>query len=284
MKNSLLTLAMVLLVILSACKEKPVKAEQISEVTEMVSKATIYDTSDSSSILASIEFAQGGWEDLHNKKNVEFTYDYRYPDGKADVSTERYIFKSETSFGAYTQHDINAMPTAKGNVTQCFDGKNTIVMVDEKKIENPEAIGGSEFLRRANYFWFVMPYKLNDKGTIAKYLGQEDYNGTSYDKVEITYDSAITEKEQNDIYILYVNPTTKMIDRFYFSLPFMGITTPVIVANYLYEDIDGQKVATNRTYFMPNEKGEYGDTPNIVQKLTNVKFNNEFTEENIMKM
>jgi len=35
---------------------------------------------------------------------------------------------------------------------------------------------------------------------------------------------------------------------------------------------------------MPNEKGEYGETPNIVQTLTGVKFNNGFTNESIMKM
>jgi len=129
-----------------------------------------------------------------------------------------------------------------------------------------------------------MPYKLTDKGTILKYLGQEDYNGTSYDKVEVTYDPAITGKEQNDIYILYINPTTKMIDRFYFSLPAMNVNVPAIIANYEYEDIDGQKIATKRTYFMPNEKGEYGEEPNLIQTLTNIKFNNGFTPENIMKM
>ena len=116
-----------------------------------------------------------------------------------------------------------------------------------------------------------------------KAMGQEEYNGISYDKVAVSYDPAITEKEQNDSYILYVNPDTKMIDRFLFSLPAMGVNVPAIVGNYEYEDIEGQKIATKRTYFMPNEKGEYGETPSIVQTLTNVKFNNGFTKETIMK-
>ena len=63
----------------------------------------------------------------------------------------------------------------------------------------------------------------------------------------------------------------------------MGVSVPAIVGNYEYEDIEGQKIATKRTYFMPNEKGEYGETPSIVQTLTNVKFNNGFTKETIMK-
>jgi len=35
---------------------------------------------------------------------------------------------------------------------------------------------------------------------------------------------------------------------------------------------------------MPNDKGEYGETPNIVQTLSDIKFNNGFTNENIIKL
>jgi len=277
--------ALALSIFLASCAEKAKKnmTEEKEVITEkMTPKAPVYDTSDPASILASIEYAQGGWGNLWNKKDVQYSYDYRYPDGKADVSTERYIFATEASLGDYTQHDINAMPGSKGDVMQYFDGEKTMVMVGDKKIEDPAAVGGSEFLRRANYFWFVMPYKLNDKGTISKYMGQEEYNGTNYDKVQVTYDASITGKEQNDTYIIYVNPSTKMIDRFYFSLPALGINEPLIIANYEYEDIEGQKVATKRSIFMPSPDG-YSEEPNLVQTLTDVSFNNGFTKENIMK-
>jgi len=284
-KSNLVVLAIFGLVLITvSCGEKVKKETMKTVAEEMAPKAPNYDANDPESVLASVEFAQGGWGDLWNKKDVQYTYDYRYPDGKADVSTERYIFANEASFGNYTQHDINAMPGVKGQVTQYFDGENAMVMVDEKSIEDPAAIGGTNFLRRANYFWFVMPYKLNDKGTILKSMGKEDHNGISYDKIEVTYDSAVTGKEQNDIYILYVNPTTKMIDRFFFSLPALGVNVPAIIANYEYEDIEGQKVATKRTYFMPNEKGEYGETPSIVQTLSNISFDNGFTNETIKMM
>ncbi|MFS4467178.1 DUF6503 family protein [Maribacter sp. 2210JD10-5] len=278
---AVLTLSM----ILSGCGEKAKKDTTDTmkmESEEMVSKEPEYNTAKPETLLASIEYAHGGWNDLWSKNDVQYTYDYRYPDGKADVSVERYIFSNEASYGNYTQHDINVMPGEKGEVTQYFDGETTKVMMDGKNVENPQVVAVSDFLRRANYFWFVMPYKLNDKGTIATYMGQEDYNNTTYDKVEITYDAAITGKEQNDAYILYVNPETKLVDRFYFSLPFLGVNAPVIIANYEYEEIEGQKIATKRTYFMPNEKGEYGEDPNIVQTLTNVKFNNGFAEKGLM--
>lgn len=283
--NNLLILGSVL-ALSSSCGEKVKKVEMKQETSpiETMTKVPVYSADDPQSILASVEYAQGGWGDLWNKKDVQYTYDYRYPDGKADVSTERYIFDSEASFGYYTQHDINAMPGTEGDAVQCFDGKATTAILAGNKVEDPAAIGGSEFLRKANYFWFVMPYKLNDDGAILKSMGKEDYHGVVYDKVEVTYDAAVTGKEQNDSYILYVNPDTKMIDRFFFSLPAMGMNVPAIAANYIYEEIEGQKIATKRTYFMPNDKGEYGETPSIVQTLTYVKFNNGFTLENISKM
>ena len=284
-KSYLTLLSLGAMLVFASCDEKNKKSESHeTQITETVVKAPTYSTDDPSSMLASIAYAHGGWDDLWNKKDVQYSYDYRSADGKADVSIERYIFATETSFGYYKQHDINAMPGTEGEVMQYYDGKSTIATLAGKAIEDAQAIGVSDFLRRANYFWFLMPYKLTDEGTVLKYLGQEEYNGTLYDKLEVTYDPAITGKEQNDIYILYVNPTTKMIDRFYFSLPFLGVDAPALIANYQYEDIDGQKIATKRTYFLPNEKGEYGEAPSLVQTLTNIKFNNGFTSENIMTM
>ncbi len=281
-KSYLTLVSLGVLLVFTACNKK--SESQDEPVSEAPIEAPTYNTENPSSMLASIAYAHGGWDDIWNKKDVQYSYDYRSADGKADVSTERYVFATETSFGHYTQHDINAMPGTEGDIMQYFDGKTTMATLAGKAIEDPNAVGTSEFLRRANYFWFLMPYKLTDKGTILKYLGKEDYNGTSYDKLEVTYDPAVTGKEQNDIYILYINPTTKMIERFYFSLPAMGVTVPAIIANYQYEEVDGQKIASKRTYFMPNEKGEYGDEPSLTQTLTNIKFNNGFTPENIMKM
>ena len=280
---SLLTLLSVTL--FYSCGEKNQKKETDSKpMEEMVSKAPEYDTNDPQTVLAAIEYAHGGWNDLWKKADVQYTYNYHSPTAnKTDISTERYIFDSEASYGNYTKHEINVMPDVEGVVTQCFDGKETIVMVNGEKTEDPQGNAVGDFLRRANYFWFVMPYKLNDHGTITTYEGQEAIEGKTYDKLKVTYDPAVTGKEQNDIYILYVNPETKMIDRFLFSLPFLGVNDPVLIANYYYEDVDGQKIATKRTYFLPNENGEYPGDPSLVQTLSEIKFNNGFTVESMMQ-
>ena len=281
--QSLQLLAFASIILLTSCVQKAKETETQAEQAEtMVEKAPVYDTNQPETLLKAVAYSHGGWGDLWKKGDVQYTYDYRTPDGKADVSLERYMFRNEASLGKYTQHDINVMPGEDGEVIQYFNGQETVVMVDGEKAENPQLLGVSDFLRRANYFWFTMPYKLTDKGTIITYQGQEEYNGKAYDKVHVTYDPEITGKEQNDIYVLYVNPETKLIDRFFFSLPFLGVNEPVIIANYEYEDVDGQLIATKRTYFLPTEEG-YGEQPNIVQTLTDITFNNGFTTENMME-
>ena len=277
-------LANVLLVLSCGQTVKKEEGEQ-GKSTEITNQEPHYDTNDPQTILAAIEHAHGGWGNLWKKGDVQYTYHYHNPNSdKADLSTERYIFDNEASYGHYTQHEINVMPDVEGDVTQCFDGEKTVVLVNGAKTEDPQANAVGAFLRSANYFWFVMPYKLNDKGTITTYEGTEEFEGVIYDKLKVTYDATLTGKEQNDIYILYVNPETKVIDRFYFSLPFLGVNEPVLIANYSYEDIDGQLISTKRTYFLPNEQGEYSKEPSLVQTMTNVKFNNGFTTENLMDL
>lgn len=270
-----IVVATVTLLNLTACKEnKP----QITEDKETAQKI---DLTTPSVLLAAINKAHGGWNHIQSKKDIEYHYEYTVPEGQADISTERYIFENEISFGHYTRHEINTLPTEKGIVTHLFDGDKTKVTLNGNIIEKERTLAIAEFVRRANYFWLVMPYKLNDPGSIAKYLGTEVHNDISYYKLEVTYDADVTGKEKNDIYILYVNPDTYLIDRFYFSLPFLGINAPVILAEYTYETVEEQKLATNRIYFLPDAEGTYGKSPSITQTLSQITFNNGFTQENI---
>ncbi|MCL6272600.1 hypothetical protein M3P19_01200 [Muricauda sp. 2012CJ35-5] len=272
------------LALLLSCGQNTKKENGVVEpATETVEAEPIYDTSKPETVLTSIAHAHGGWGDLWKKGDVEYTYTYHSPgNDKKDISLERYIFSTEASYGKYSQHEINVMPNVEGEIEQYYDGDQTIVMINGEKTEDPQGNAVGEFLRRANHFWFVMPYKLRDKGTITTYQGQEEHNGITYDKLHVTYDPAITGKEQNDIYILYVNPETRLIDRFYFSLPFLGVNEPVIIADYSYENIDGQLISSKRTYYLPSEEG-YSEDPSIVQTMTNVKFGNGFTAETLMQ-
>ncbi len=236
---------------------------------------------DPTQLINEMETAMGGWNKLYALQDVEFHYDYAYPgQGLKDVSTERYIFEGEHSWAKYTRHQINVMKDAKGTVVQCYNGKGAEVALNGKKIEQPEVVGGAYFLRKANYFWFVMMFKLDDPGTNHRYLGTESLNGIAYDKVAVSYDATVTGKEQNDAYVLYINPKTKLVDQFLFSLPAMGVNEPVLKMRVEYTEMHGLQLPLKRYAYQPGPDGKYGEAF-LVQTSTQVKFNNGFEAKDL---
>lgn len=231
-------------------------------------------------LLSEMETALGGWDKLWSQGDVSYTYDYHYPaSGQRDLSTERYIFEGEHSWAKYTQHDINVMPGKEGTVVQALVDGQAAVKMGDKMMEDPQVVGGAEFLRRANYFWLTMFYKMDNPGVVATYKGKEKIEGTEYEVVHVTYDPAMTGKEKNDEYKLYLNPETNLVDRFFFSLPAMGVNQPVILMEVDYEEINGLQLPTKRRIYQPGEDGQLPDTPGLVQTLTDVKFGNGFTAD-----
>ncbi len=234
----------------------------------------------SAELLNALITVNGGYEALAAKKDVQFHYVYDNFDKGKDVSTERHIFHGEHSWASYEQHDLNVMPGKKGTAVQSYVDNKPALTLDGKVITDPKAIGGTIFLRKVNFYWFTMMYKLMDPGTNYKYLGTEKVGDVTYDKVSLVYDADITKKEKNDEYILYFNPNTHLIDQFYFSLPDWGIEKPILKMTLTYEKVDGILVTTVRKGFMPNEKGDY--VPIGEYTFSQIKFNNGFKKEDFM--
>ncbi len=261
--------------------ETPV-AEAPEETPEEV--VITYDVNDPASIIQAVEAAAGGWDNLWSLKDVEFTYHYHNPsEDKLDLSTERYMFDTEHSWAKYSSHQINVFPEQEGEAIQCYDGKDKAeVSLNGEQLMDEEPIGLSQFLRKANYFWFVMNFKLDNPGTVHEYLGQEEVNGTTYDKVAVSYESETTGKPENDSYVLFVNPETKLVDRFLFSLPALQVTEPVLLMEVEYTEMEGLMLPTTRRAYIPNEEGQFDETPSLVQTSTEIKFNNGFTTEDFV--
>ena len=201
---------------------------------------------------------------------------FNFEKGK-DVSTERHIFDGEHSWASYEQHDLNVMPGEKGIALQSYVDSKPALSLDGKTITNPEAIDRTICLRKVNFYWFTMMYKLKDPGTNYKHLGTEKVGSVMYDKVSLIYDANITKKEKNDEYILYFNPNTHLVDLFYFSLPDWGIEKPILKMTLIYEKIDGVLITTVRKGYMPSEKGDY--IPIGVFTFSEIKFNNGFKKD-----
>lgn len=248
-----------------------------------VSPTDVRQTKNPEQLIAEMEKAVGNWDDLYALKDVQFDYKYLYPQqGIQDLSVEKYVFEGEKSWAKYTIHQINVAPNSTGEVIQYCEGNSAKVSQAGKQLTDEAAVGLAMFLRKANYFWFVMNFKLRDPGTIHEYLGEESVDGVNYDKISVGYESAVTGKPQNDAYIIYINQKTKLIDRFFFSLPAMGVNKPVILMEVDYTESQGILLPTTRRAYMPDPKtGKLSESPSLVQTSTNLKFNNGFTDEDL---
>ena len=235
---------------------------------------------DPTQLITEMEQATGGWDKLYALKDVEFSYDYLSPQqGVRDLSTERYIFEGEHSWAKYSTHQINVLPDQSGEVIQSLVNSKPTISHQGKLLTDPQLLGATDFLRRANYFWFTMNFKLNDPGTIHEYVGEEKMGGNTYHKVRVTYNSGKTGKEQNDGYLLYINEDTHLVDQFYFSLPAMGVNEIAIKMKVEYETLNGVKLPVKRTIYMPGSDGKFSAEPSLIQTSTNIKFSNGFTPE-----
>lgn len=231
----------------------------------------------SEELLNALIKVNGGYQKLAAKKDVQFTYIYDNMDQGRDVSLERHIFNGEHSWGSYKEHQRNVLPGQEGVAIQSLVAGKPALTLDGKPITDPKALSGTVFLRKVNFYWFTMMYKLKDPGTNYKYLGTENVGGVPYDKVSLKYDADITKKEKNDEYILYFNPETHLVDLFYFSLPDWGIDQPILKMTLEYEIIDGIYLSTVRKSYGPDANGDY--KLNGVYTFKDIKFNNGFTPE-----
>ncbi len=234
----------------------------------------------SKKLLNALVNVNGGYEKIAEKKDVEFKYVYDNFDKGKDVSLERHIFDGEHSWGSYKIHQRNVLPKQEGLAVQSYVDSKPQLTLNGKQIKDEKALGGTVFLRKVNFYWFTMMYKLQDPGTIYKYLGTELVDGVNYKKASLTYNSGITKKEKNDEYILYFNPDTHLIDFFYFSLPDWGIDKPILKMTLEYEVIEGVHVSTVRKSYAPNKKGEY--QLNGQYTFSDIKFNNGFKKEDFI--
>lgn len=277
--------ALLLCTLVISCTPPPPEQtaeEVVAEVVEEITPEIVYDTSNPISLVQSVAQNMGGLEALKALNDVQYDYIYHdTPSGNKDVSVEKYIFSNEHSWASYSEHKVNVSPEAEGTIVQCYDGSKATVSLNGEAQADENMIGMAQFLRKANYFWFTMMYKLADPGTVHEYMGNEEVDGVNYDKLLVTYDSALTGKAVNDTYILYVNPETKMVNRFLFSLPALGVNDPILLMEVDYKEMNGIQVPVARRGYQTDGEGNVNGEAFVVQDLENIKFDNGFTAESL---
>ncbi len=222
----------------------------------------------------------GDYNDLLKKKDVVYTYTYQTPDGKTDVSTEKYIFDGELSYGAYQQHE-RTYPNIEGLVEQGFDGKEYWLKHNGKPLSDDKMLKRVAFSRPTNFYWFAMMQKLLDPGLTYEHLGEKSIDNINYDVVKITFNSE--DHKPKDIYQLYINKKTALVDQFLFTVAEFGKMEPNIM-KMEYEEIDGLLIPTKRQYKKSNWEAEVSEEPWINVNWSNIKFNNNLSKPDFKKI
>lgn len=221
----------------------------------------------------------GDLSKLYDKKDVVYTYTYQTPDGKTDVTTEKYIFDGELSYGAYKKHE-RTLPELTGSIEQGYDGKEYWIKNDGKSLEDEKLLKMVAFNRPTNFYWFAMMQKLLDEGVQYEYLNEKLIDSVQYDIVKVTFDS--TDGKPKDIYQLYINKDTNLVDQFLFTVVDFNKTDPLLM-KMEYENIDGLMIPTKRKYKASNWNAEVTDEPWILVNWTDIKFNNGLKVEDFKK-
>lgn len=221
----------------------------------------------------------GDYNKLASKKDVVYTYTYQTPDGKTDVTTEKYIFDGELSYGAYKKHE-RTLADLDGIIEQSYDGTEFWLKHNGELINDPAALKRVAFNRPTNFYWFTMMQKLLDPGLNYEYIKEQTVNNKVYDVVKVSFESK--DNTPKDIYQVYINKDTKLVDQFLFTVMDFGKATPSLM-EVEYENIDGLLLPTKRRYKKSNWDAEVTDAPWILVNWTDIKFNNGLSKAEFRK-
>ncbi len=218
----------------------------------------------------------GDYKMLDAKNDVVYTYSYQTPDGKADVSTEKYIFDGELSYAAYKKHE-RTLPNLEGLIEQGYDGKEYWLKHNGVQIKDEKQMSRVVFNRGTNFYWFAMMQKLLDENVKYDYVGDKMIKDANYSIVKVSF---ITDNDKpTDTYQLYINKETGIVDQFLFTVADFGVMDTPFLMELEYESIDGFLLPTKRKYKASTWDADVTDAPWILVNWTNIKFDNKLTEK-----
>lgn len=222
----------------------------------------------------------GNYKALQNKKDVVYTYTYTTPDMATDISTEHYVFDGELSKGIYQKHERTLLDL-KGTITQGFDGKTFWLEHKGEYLANEKFLKRVIFNRKTNFYWFAMFQKMLDPGLKYEYIKEATIDDEKYDIVKVTFTSA--DNKPTDIYQLYINKKTLLVDQFLFTVVDFNIVETPFLMQIKYAEIEGILIPAVRQYKKSTWEAAVSNEPWIKVSWTDIKFNNglkqvEFTK------
>ncbi|WP_434036169.1 hypothetical protein [Formosa sp. 4Alg 33] len=276
--RNILTIGMISVFTLASCKNE--KKDVQHEVTEKeVMETTPEFTNKGHELVYNMTQKVGDYNKLMSKNDVVYTYTYQTPDGKTDVTTEKYMFNGELSYGKYTKHE-RSLAELEGTIEQGYDGNEYWLKHEGKVLTDSMYLKRVAFNRPTNFYWFTMMPKLMDPGVIYEHVKEQTVAGVDYDVVKVTFESP--DGKPKDIYQLYINKETRLVDQFLFTVMDFGKSDPLLM-ELEYENIDGILLPTKRRYKASNWDAEVTDGPWVLVNWTDITFNNGLTKADFTK-
>lgn len=267
MKFRLFAILLVSILIIS-CKDRP-QADNPEPIE--IQKTTPAFQNKGHELVYKMVQKVGNYDSLATKKDVVYTYTYQTPDGKADVSTEKYLFDGELSYGVYHKHE-RTLTELDGPIEQGYNGREFWLRNKGKLLSDTTQLKRVAFNRPTNFYWFTMFQKLLDPGVNYEYMGEKTVNDKMYDIVKITFTT--NNDKPTDIYQLYINKNNLLVDQFLFTVADFGVMETPNLMQLQYEEVDGLLVPTKRQYKKSTWNAEVSDEPWILVTWTDIKFNN----------
>ena len=260
-------------------KQTQSSAEEPEAATEVAPAAE--EPNQGKALVQEMVEAIGGVETLKSLKDVEYEHTYYVPaEDKRDISLERYIFDGEHSWAKYTTRTKWVMPDIEGEIIQGYDGNESWVTVDGKLTEDSVALRLGDFFRKTNFYWFCMMFKQLDPGMTYEHKDKQNVDGIEYDIVKVGFEENVGDVQ--DTYVLYINPDTKLVDQFLFTVLDFGVTDPLLM-KIEYQTMNGVKVPAFRKYIPADWDGNIKGEDWVEYHYKNVKFNNGFTQDMFKK-
>ena len=222
----------------------------------------------------------GHMDKLLAKKDVAYTYTYTVPGGKTDISHEKYIFDGELSYGMYVQHQ-RTLPDLKGIMEQGYDGNEYWLKAAGVEVKDEKALKKVAFSRPTNYYWFTMIQKLLDPGLKYTHVGETKLKNMDYDIVKVEFESQ--GDKPTDIYQLYINKETNLVDQFLFTVADFGVMDEPKLMVVEYEKVEDLFIPTNRKYKSSTWDADVSKEPWISVKWSDIKFDNNLKKETFKK-
>jgi len=222
----------------------------------------------------------GNYKLLSSKKNVAYTFTYKTPDNKTDITSEKYIFNGELSYGKYTKHQ-RTLPQLEGVIEQGYDGNEYWLKHNGEFLTDETLLKKVSFNRPTNFYWFTMMQKLLDPGLHYEFLGEKSINNQDYNIVKVSFTSK--NNKPTDIYQLYINKKTLLVDQFLFTVADYGKVSIPNLMRLKYENVDGILLPTQRQYKKSTWNADVSNDPWITISWYDIKFNTAISVDDFKK-